>query len=496
MITALPILVPLFIVVLLLPGVNSIRWLKTVGVSGAFLLFAINVFIFFNVKEEGILVMQAGGWKAPFGITLVIDLLSAVMLVFTSFTAFLVAVYALNGLTNHYHKNKFYLFFHTLMMGVSGAFIAGDIFNMYVWFEVLLISSFVLITLGGRFKQLEGAVKYVTMNLMGSFFFLAAIGLIYAKTGTLNMADLALILREHEYSFLMYSSFILFFVAFAVKAAVFPFFFWLPSSYHTPPVTITALFAGLLTKVGVYAMIRFITLFLLYLTPFWQNLLLIVAGLTMVIGVLTAAAQYDIRRILSFHIISQIGYMIMGLAFFSVFGIAAAIYFLIHNILAKTAVFLVGGLIHRKTGSFELRSIGGLFKENPWLGVLFFLPAFSLAGLPPLSGFFGKFFLIKGGFESGHFVVTAISIWVGIVTMFSMLKIWHEAFWKPQPKDAPVVSYKRLKPALVLPVGVFALATLALGLSAGWFMDILTDAAEALKNPGGYIKTVLPQTPF
>jgi multicomponent Na+:H+ antiporter subunit D len=496
MITALPILIPLFIVVLLLPGLGNTRWLKSVGITGAFASFVLNVVIFINVRSGGILVMQAGGWSAPFGITIAIDLLSAVLLVFTSFTAFLVALYSLNGLPENYHKNKFFLFFHTLMMGVSGAFIAGDIFNMYVWFEVMLISSFVLITLGGRFKQLEGAVKYVTMNLMGSFFFLAAIGLIYGKTGTLNMADLSLILREHEQSFLMYSSFVLFFIAFAVKAAVFPFFFWLPSSYHTPPVAITALFAGLLTKVGVYAMIRFTTLFLLYLTPFWQNLLLIAAGSTMVIGVLTAAAQYDIRRILSFHIISQIGYMIMGLAFFSTFGIAAAVFFLIHNVLAKTGTFLAGGLIHRKTGSFHLRSIGGLFKNNPWMGLIFFLPAMSLAGLPPLSGFFGKLFLIKGGFESGNYIITAISVWVGIVTLFSMLKIWNEAFWKPKPDDAPVISYKRLKPSLIIPVGLFALATLALGLSAGWFMETLTDAAESLKNPEVYIRTVLPKTPF
>ncbi len=496
MITALPILIPLFVVVLLLPGRGNVRWLKSVGVSGAFLLFAVNVIIFFTVKNEGMLAMQAGGWNAPFGITLAIDLLSALMLVFTSFTAFLVALYALNGLSESYHKKNFYLFFHTLMMGVSGAFIAGDIFNMYVWFEVMLISSFVLITLGGKIQQLEGAVKYVTMNLMGSFFFLAAIGLIYGKAGTLNMADLALIIREHEQSFLMFSSFVLFFVAFAIKAAVFPFFFWLPSSYHTPPVTITALFAGLLTKVGVYAMIRFSTLFLLYLTPFWQNLLLIVAGLTMVIGVLTAAAQYDIRRILSFHIISQIGYMIMGLAFFSIFGIAAAIYFLFHNILAKTSTFLAGGLVHRMTGSFQLRTIGGLFKNNPWLGFIFFLPAMSLAGLPPLSGFFGKLFLIKGGFESGNYIITAISVWVGIVTLFSMLKIWNEAFWKPKPEDAPVISYKKLKPSLVIPVGVFALATLLLGLSAGWFMEILTEASASLKDPGTYIRTVLSETPF
>lgn len=491
MIATLPIFIPLFVVVLLLLGGTRVRWQKSVGLAGAGLLFLSHLFIFLQVKDQGILVTQAGGWKAPFGITLVIDLFSAVMLLITSFTAMLVGLYALRGLSDKHHKYRFFLFFHTLMMGVSGAFIAGDIFNMYVWFEVMLISSFVLITLGSKKNQLEGALKYVTMNLMGSFFFLAAIGLIYGKTGTLNMADLSFLLRENDQSFLVYSSFILFFIAFSIKAAVFPFFFWLPSSYHTPPVTITALFAGLLTKVGVYAMIRFFTLFLVELPPFWQNLLLVVAGFTMVIGVLTAASQYDIRRILSFHIISQIGYMIMALGIFTTFSIAAGIYFMAHNILAKTATFLAGGLIYRKTGSYQLKSIGGLFKDYPWMALLFFIPAMSLAGIPPLSGFFGKFFLIKGGFEAGNYIITGVSVWVSIVTLFSMLKIWHEAFWKPHPEESGSISSRSLHPALIIPVVVFGVSIVLFGLTAGWFMEIFHEASEALRNPDIYIKSVL-----
>jgi len=491
MITVLPILTPLFFVVLLLAGGKNIRWLKIVGLTGALVMFLVSLYIFTQVRGEGMLVTQAGGWKSPFGITLAIDLFSAVMLLATSFTALTVAVFSLNGLSAEHHSHKFFLFFHTLLIGVNGAFIAGDIFNLYVWFEVMLTSSFVLITHGSRKKQLEGAIKYVTMNLVGSFLFLAGIGLIYGKTGTLNMAHLATLVWGNEQSFLMYPSFILFFIAFAIKAAVFPVFFWLPSSYHTPPVTITALFAGLLTKVGVYAIIRFSTLFLEEATPFWQTLTLVVAGLTMVIGVLTAASQYDIRRILSFHIISQVGYIIMGLGFFTVFSIAAAIYFTIHNILAKTATFLAGRLIYQKTGNYQLKDIGGLFKIYPWLALLFFIPAFSLAGLPPLSGFFGKLFLIMGGFQTEYYVITGVAVLVGIMTLFSMLKIWHEAFWKPKPDNAPEINKTPVKTTMVLPVALFALATLAFGLSAGWVMDVFQDAAAALKNPEVYINTVL-----
>ena len=491
MIVALPILIPLITVVFLLLAGKNVKLLKYTGLTGALILFISSLVIFFRVKNEGIQVVQAGGWEAPFGITLVIDLLSAFMLMISSFTSLIVGIYALQGIDEKRHRFRFFLFFHTLMMGVGGAFIAGDLFNLYVWFEVMVISSFVLITLGSQKEQLEGGIKYVTMNLLGSFLFLAGIGLIYGKVGTLNLADLTMTVRDSEQSFLVNSSFILFFMAFGIKAAVFPFFFWLPSSYHTPPIAITALFAGLLTKVGVYAMIRFFTLYIAEIDPFWQNLLLIVAGFTMVVGVLTAASQYDIRRILSFHIISQIGYMIMGLGIFSVFAIAAALFFMVHNILAKTAAFLVGGLIYEKTGNYQLKSIGGLFKENPWLGLLFFLPAMALAGVPPLSGFFGKLFLIKGGFEQGQFLITGISVWVSIVTMFSMLKIWNEAFWKAPEGKNHVEHKAKLLPSMVYPAAILGVSSLLLGLFAGWFMDIFTEASVSLRNPEIYINAVL-----
>jgi multicomponent Na+:H+ antiporter subunit D len=225
--------------------------------------------------------------------------------------------------------------------------------------------------------------------------------------------------------------------------------------------------------------------------PFWQNLLIAIAGLTMVIGVLSAASQYDIRKILSFHIISQVGYIIMGLAIFTELALAAAIFFMVHNILSKTAAFLAGGLIHEKTGSYQLKTIGGLFTNNPWLGLFFFVPAFALAGLPPLSGFFGKFLLIKGGFENGNFVITGIAIWVGIVTLFSMLKIWNEAFWKPAPDREEKKYNIKLKPSMIYSTAILAFSTLILGIFAKFFMEAFVEASNVLKNPELYIDAVL-----
>ena len=307
------------------------------------------------------------------------------------------------------------------------------------------------------------------------------------------MADLALKMSLAENNILLNTSAVLFFVAFSIKSAIFPFFFWLPASYHTPPVAITALFAGLLTKVGVYAMIRFYTLFFVQDQLFWHPLFLWIGGFTMVVGVLTAASQYDMRKILSFHIISQIGYMIMGLGIFTVAGIAGAIFYMGHNIIAKTNTFLVAGLINRVKGSYDLKSIGGLYKTHPFLAILFIIPAFGLAGIPPLSGFFGKLVLISAGFSAGEYVISFVALAVGLFTLFSMVKIWNEAFWKAQPDDKLTEAPKdeKLPFSMVLPVVLLGLLTLTMGFAVKPILSFAMDAATQLLNPHIYIEAVL-----
>ncbi|MGD9929483.1 MAG: proton-conducting transporter membrane subunit [Mangrovibacterium sp.] len=491
MMIALPIVFPLFMAVLLLLN-RSHNYQKVVGIAGSLLTFGIALALFVTVQRYGIQVLQAGGWEAPYGITLVVDKLSALMLLISAFVGVAVAVYAASFVPSALISGRFYLFFHSLMMGVNGAFITGDVFNLYVWFEVMLMSSFVLITLGSKRIQLKGGIKYLSMNLLASLFFLAGIGLLYGKTGTLNMAHLAEILRNDQHPLLMNTSAMLFFVGFGIKAAVFPFFFWLPSSYYTPPVAITAFFAALLTKVGVYAMIRFFTLFFVQDPIFWHNLLLAIAGLTMLIGGMAAASQYEIRQILSFHIISQIGYMIFGLGVFTPLAVAGAVYFMIHNMLAKTNTFLVAGLIHRMRGTYQLKSIGGFYKSYPLLGVLFLIPAFALAGVPPLPGFFGKLFLIKAGFEAGRFLVSGVAIATGILTLFSMIKIWNEAFFKQSPTEIhEECQRERLRFAELLPSIMLAAGTLALGLGAGYLYDFFIEMGEQLLDSNQYINLVL-----
>jgi multicomponent Na+:H+ antiporter subunit D len=387
----------------------------------------------------------------------------------------------------------YHVLYHVLLMGVCSAFLTGDLFNLYVSFEIMLMASFVLLALGGERAQLEGGVKYVTLNLLSSALFLAAVGVLYGIAGTLNMADLARSVALGLAPDLVPVLAVLFLVAFGIKAALFPFFFWLPASYHTPSIAVSAVFAGLLTKVGVYALMRAFTLIFIGDTDLTHGLILLAAALTMVTGVLGAAAQMEFRRVLSFHIVSQIGYMVMGLGLLTPLGLAGSVFYLMHHIVVKTNLFLVGGIVRHLGGSYELKSLGGLYRSHPFLALVFLVPAFSLAGIPPLSGFWGKMVLVKAGLEAGAWTVTAVALAVSLLTLYSMTKLWNEAFWKPRPAEAGSAepAAASVPVALLGPVLALAAVTVAVGLGAGPVFDLASRAADQLADPSQYIAAVL-----
>jgi len=292
----------------------------------------------------------------------------------------------------------------------------------------------------------------------------------------------------------------LFLVAFGLKAAIFPLFFWLPASYHTPPVAVSAVFAGLLTKVGVYALMRVFTLIFTNDVLLTHGLLLGLAGFTMVTGVLGAMVQFDFRRLLSFHIVSQIGYMVLGLALFTPLAIAGTVFYLFHHIVVKANLFLVSGITQRYGGSFDLKKLGGFYAAAPLVALLFFIPAMSLGGIPPLSGFFAKFAIVKAGLAGDTIfggwapVLAAVALAVGLLTLFSMTKIWAEVFWKPAPEGhAPHRgNVSRAERWLLLtPVAALAALTLAIGFFPQFFFDFAARSAEQLMRPEIYINAVL-----
>lgn len=493
MLIVAPILIPFVtaIVSLLFPN----RWGKVFSVLGATGLLAAALALLNLVHQTGIQVMQIGNWPAPFGISIVVDMFSAIMVLFAGIIGFVISIYSFYSIDPKRHAFGYYALFHIMLMGVNGAFTTGDIFNMYVWFEVLLIASFVLMVLGGERPQIEGAVKYVTLNLLSSTFFLVAIAVLYGKLGTLNLADLAVRVSQSYDDTLVKTASILLLGAFGIKAAIFPLYFWLPASYHTPPPAVSAMFSGLLTKVGVYALIRAFTLIFIWDRAVTHNALLIIAGLTMFFGVIGAAVEYDFRRLLSFHIISQIGYMIMGLGLFSKLALAGAVFYIFHNILAKTNLFLISGLVHHMQGTYALKKLGGLYKKQPLLGILFIIPAFALAGIPPLTGFWGKFILVKAGLSLQGYVIVAVALFVSLFTLFSMTKIWSEVFWKPAPSDTqPPRKKDKVYVTMLVSIVLMSGLIVVMSLYAEPFLNISFEAAEQLANPSIYIQSVLGES--
>lgn len=499
----LPLLLPIIGAVCLLIGASSLRTQRIGGVLFAGLSFVASLYLVVVVDQVGYVVLQSGGWAAPFGISLVADRFAAIMVAVASFMGVAVAWYAVGEIDEARLRRYFFPLYLTLLFGVNGSFLTGDLFNLYVWFEVMLIASFVLMSIGGKKSELEGGLKYVTLNLLASMFFLVGAGLIYGITGTLNMADIAAKVSAAPDGESVLPAAMLLFVAFGVKAALFPFFFWLPSSYHTPPPAVSAIFAGLLTKVGVYALFRFHTLMFASLFSHFQMLLIIISILTMVTGVLGAASQFQMRRILSFHIISQIGYMTVALAIMSPLAIASGIFYLVHHIIVKTNLFLVSGVVVRIKGSDDLGQVGGMVKSLPWLAVLFFIPAFSLGGIPPLSGFWAKLGVVKAAVEGAHWGVVTAALLVGVMTLYSMTKIWGEAFWKSQPNQADENQrIKSIRPEdadatrkalrwMVPPIAVMAMATVAIGFFGEPLFKYTERAAEQLMDPRGYQEAVL-----
>ena len=490
---AIPIVLPFSTAVAALLLRSGEKWQQVSASIGAGLHLILSVFLFQEVHLGGVTATQIGDWPAPFGITLVADHLSAVMVLITAIIYLSVVVYSKADIDRNLTARGYYPLLHTLIGGICGAFLTGDLFNLYVWFEVMLMASFGLLVLGQERRQLDGGVKYVVINLFSTLLMLTGIGLTYGLTGTLNMADLHVKIGGIDDQGLVTAIAVLFMGAFGIKSALFPLFFWLPAAYHTPPVSVSAGFSGLLTKVGVYALIRMFTLVFDLDVPYIHTVMLVVAALTMVTGVLGAAAHSEFRRILSFHIISQVGYMVLGLALNSTLALAGAVFYLIHHIIVKANLFLVSGVVRKVGGAFELSRLGSIYRTHGWLALLFFIPAFSLAGFPPLSGFWAKMILIRASVEIDHFLLAAVAAAVGLFTVYSMTKIWGEVFWKPAPSEGSRGSGVAQRPSgwLVAPIIVLALLTVIIGLGVEPLFKIASTAAEELRNPDMYIIAVL-----
>ena len=441
------------------------------------------------VSDDDIVVTRLGGWPSQIAITLVADRLAALMLIISISVVLLVLIYSIGQQATDEHSTAYHPVYLVLAAGLAQAFLAGDLFNLFVAFEMMLVASYVLLTLEGTNKQIRSGVTYVVLNVVESTILLLGIGLVFAATGTVNMAELPARLATLPDGVQMGLNLLLL-VAFGIKAAVFPLYFWLPDSYPSAPSSMTAVFAGLLTKVGVYAIIRTETL----LFPGGQStLLLVIAGFTMIVGVIGAISHTQMKRVLSFHIVSQIGYIILGVGLGTQAALAATVFYLLHHIPVKTSLFLVEGIIEKETGSSAFDDIDGLAKRSGFLAVIFIIPALSLAGLPPFSGFLAKFAIVRAGFDNGSHAIIIVAIVGSLLTLVSMTKIWMGLFWgevRPAPpldKVGIMRHHKIMSATSISLVG----ATLVIAVLAGPLYDYSMRAAEQLFDPMQYVKAVL-----
>ncbi|WP_019147513.1 Na+/H+ antiporter subunit D [Timonella senegalensis] len=489
-------LVPLPVVIPLCAAGLTLAFYKKPGIQQVITILALVLMVAFSgimmwAADQGPIVVNVGEWAAPVGINLVGDRLSALMLTVSSTVLLCVLVYSLGQGIADSSKSPVSIYHPTYLVlaaGVSNAFLAGDLFNLYVGFEILLAASYVLLTLGGTFERIRAGAIYVVVALLSSLIFLIALAMTYAATGTVNLAQLGQRLSEIDpnVSIVLQSLLLL---AFGIKAAIFPLSSWLPDSYPTAPAPVTAVFAGLLTKVGVYAIIR--TQTLLFPDGRLNDVLMWLALATMLVGIMGAVAQNDIKRLMSFTLVSHIGYMIFGIAVGSQIGLGATIFYVAHHITVQTTLFLIVGLIERRGGTTSLSKLGGLAKTAPFLAILFFIPAMNLAGIPPFSGFLGKVGLLEAGVAEGTWLAYTLvigSVVASLLTLYAIVKAWNKAFWQPSPEPLPDNDLPR---GMIVPAGVMVVLTLMITVVAGPLYNYTSRAATTLIDNSNYIDAVL-----
>jgi len=454
------------------------RLQQAVSLTGAIAGLVSAVALLIAVNGEGTAAVTFGGWDAPFGIAFAADRLGALLVVLAALMGVSALVFQRGSADPAPASPTLLPLVHALVAGVSGAFLTADLFNLYVWFEVMLMASLGLLALGLATRHLEAALTYFVLNAVGTLLLLIAVASIYGVTGHLNLAAIARAAAGIDAAVLA-PLVVALALALLVKAGAFPVFSWLPAAYHTLPAPVLALFAALLTKVGVYAVLRVSHVFasvpgLPYDALGW------IAAATMIAGVLGAAYHWDMRRILAFHSVSQVGYMLLGIALATPGGATGTIVFAVHHSLVKANLFFIAAITARLAGSYDLRRIGGLYAARPWLGALFLLQALSLVGVPPLSGFWAKVIIVRESLALGRVAWAVVALAVGLLTLYSMLKIWFEAFWKPHPEPgwAPVPA-AQLAPAYTVAVGL-AVVTTAIGLAPEPLIRFAAAAAAGL----------------
>ncbi|NLT69886.1 MAG: hypothetical protein GXX91_04240 [Verrucomicrobiaceae bacterium] len=486
-----PFALPLATALLCLFAGRVAVWRRWVVGTSAFVQLLVAVVLVFQVVGQTPLVVVMGGWTAPLGVALVVDGLAGLMLCLSALVAFVCILFSYLELQVEDEQPMRLPLMQLLGAGINLTFITGDLFNLFVAFEIMLVASYALLTLEANDRHIKEAFPYLTVNMFASSIFLMTAGLAYAVFGTLNLAQISERAAAMEGEFSVLLVMLLLMVVFGIKAGVFPLYYWLPNSYPILPYSLAALYCGMLTKVGVYVLLRMLCTVFPHSLERVHIVLALLAGATMVMAALGAISRNFIRGILSFQHVSQIGYMILAIGLFTPMAITACVFYVIHHIIVKSSLFLMGGIAYFRSGTDYLERMGGLWKISPLLGCLFLLQAFSLSGIPPLSGFWGKYIVISESLDKGYFWLASAALLASLLTMVSMMKIWLKAYWsKAHEEQGPTVSPNAIR-GMTLIAAVMVFFSLCIGLNAEFFLNIAQTAANGLMDQSIYRESVL-----
>ncbi|MCU7556386.1 Na+/H+ antiporter subunit D [Macrococcus capreoli] len=480
-----PIIIPAITAIILICIGKKPILKRIVAFCGTLITLFITLFQFIQVFNHGTMVLTLGNWKIPYSIVLVSDMLSALLVLTTTLITVIMIYYSYQSIGIERETYYYYTSVMFMLTGLNGAFTTGDIFNLFVFFEVFLISSYVMMIIGGTKIQLQESIKYILVNVTSSAFFVLAIGMLYSVIGSLNMADMSHKIHGIQHQSIIVICAILFIFVFATKAGMFPLYFWLPGAYYAPPIPVLALFGALLTKVGVYALYRTYSLFFSQTGVIVHNILLILALLTIIFGCIGALAYHDMKKIIIYNIMIAIGVIIVGLVLFTKDATIGGIYYLIHDMIIKASLFMLIGIIMKITHETDIRKLGGLIKDYPLLGVTYFIAALSLAGIPPLSGFYGKYFIVKAAMQEGYIISAIVILLSSLVVLYSVITIFlHVFFGTGQTYVKPAIN-KMMFAAVTMTV-----IAILFGVMSESLYPVIEKAALSIHSPETYVKAL------
>ncbi|MBY3624623.1 Na+/H+ antiporter subunit D [Acinetobacter sp. CUI P1] len=486
----LPLLIPAFTAVILIFLKERVDLQRIISAVSVFLNILIAGIIVFQVSTKGIQTLNMGGWLPPYGIVFVADMFAALLVLTGAIVGAACLFFSFASIGEERERFYYYPFFHFLLTGVFGSFLTGDLFNLFVCFEVLLVASYALIVLGGTKGQLRETLKYVLVNVISSSLFVATLAYLYAATGTLNMAHLSMRVAEAGQGGVINVVAVLLLIVFSIKAGLL-LFFWLPDSYSAPPVAVRALFGALLTKVGLYAITRTFTLIFIQEPGLTHSLIAWMAGATMILGAIGALAYNDLGRIFNYNIIISVGFIAFGISVATQDSLNGVVFYLMHDMVAKALLFFLGGMIISASGTDRIKEMGGLIRRYPWTGWMFFVLTLALVGVPPLSGFAGKVMMVRSGFGQNHVALALIALASSFIVLYSLIKVFQQVFWGGEKREEQVkpLHYK----AMMAPAAVLFAIVILMGVGAETVNGYVSQAGAVLADPALYINAVMKE---